>query len=254
MDSMTLFGLLLSLGLVGGAIAVGGDFAAFVDLPAIMIVIGGTMTVTLTSFPLNEVLRAVVTIGSTLVSEVPEFPQLSRRLINLSQKARASQILALQDDARKESQPFLKQALSLAVDGAPVEAIEKLLYNDTTTMVERHDRALAVLRRAAEVAPSMGLIGTLIGLVQMLGALTDPASIGPAMAVAILTTFYGAVLAYLILTPLATRLERNGADDLLTRKLITTAIVSIVRQENPRQLELHLNALLPPTQRIAVFK
>ncbi len=251
---MTLFGLFLSLGLVGGAIAIGGHFGAFVDLPSLMIVIGGTLTVTLTSFPLAEVLRAAVTTSGTLVSKVPEFPSLARRLIALSQKARASNMLALQDDARKETLPFLKQALSLAVDGAPAEAIEKLLYNDTTTMVERHERALAVLRRAAEVAPSMGLIGTLIGLVQMLGALSDPASIGPAMAIAILTTFYGAVLAYLVLTPLATRLERNGADDLLTRKLITTAILSLVRQENPRQLELHLNAQLPPTQRVQVFK
>lgn len=254
MDSMTLFGLLLSLGLVGGAIALGGNFAAFVDVPSIMIVIGGTLTVTLTSFPVSEVLRAMVTVSGTLVSEVPEFPQLARRLIGIAQKARANNLLALQEDARREQQPYLKQALGLAVDGAPAEAIEKLLYNDTTTMVERHERALAVLRRAAEVAPSMGLIGTLIGLVQMLGALSDPASIGPAMAIAILTTFYGAVLAYLILTPLATRLERNGADELLTRKLITTAVLSLVRQENPRQLELHLNALLPPTQRIQVFK
>jgi chemotaxis protein MotA len=254
MDMMSLFGLLLSLLIVGVAIAMGGDFAAFLDLHAFLIVIGGTLTVTLTSFPIQEVMRATGTIGKALVGEVLEFDKMAKHLMELAQKARQGTLLGLQKEARSESQPFLRQALSLAVDGAPPEAIEKLLYHDTMTSVERHERALAVLRRAGEVAPSMGLIGTLIGLVQMLGGLSDPSSIGPAMAVAILATFYGATLAYMVVTPLATKLERTGADDLLTRKLITAAVVSMARQENPRQLELHLNALLPPTQRISVFK
>lgn len=254
MNSMTLVGLMLSLMLVGIAIHLGGSFLAFVDLPALLIVVGGTLTVTLTSFPIVEVVRAANTTGRMLLGESPEFGQLAKHLMGLAQKARASNMLALQKDAKSETLPFLKQALSLAVDGAPPEAIEKLLYHDTMTSVERHERALAVLRRGAEIAPSMGLIGTLIGLVQMLGGLSDPSTIGPAMAVAILTTFYGAVLAYMVLTPIATKLERTGADDLLSRKLITAAVLSMARLENPRQLELHLNALLPPTQRIAVFK
>lgn len=254
MDSMTLIGLLMSGALVATAIGLGGHFSAFMDLPAIMIVLGGTLTVTLTSFPVSEVVRAAGTTGRALVGETPEFGTLAKRLIVLAQKARSETILTLQKEARTEALPFLKQALNLAVDGAPVEAIEKLLYHDTMTSVERHERALAVLRRAGEVAPSMGLIGTLIGLVEMLGGLSDPSTIGPAMAVAILTTFYGAVTAYMVLTPIATKLERTGADDLLTRKLITAAVLSMAKQENPRQLELHLNALLPPTQRIAVFK
>ena len=254
MDIMTLFGLLLSLVLVSIAISFGGHFTAFLDVPALLIVFGGTLTVTLTSFPVQEVLRAVATVGGTLIGHTPEFGDLAKKLMNFAQKARAGTMLSLQKDAKTEAHPFLRQALSLAVDGAPVEAIEKLLYHDTMASVERHERALAVLRRAGEVAPSMGLIGTLIGLVQMLGGLSDPSTIGPAMAVAILTTFYGAVLAYMVLTPIATKLERNGADDLLVRKLITAAVLSMAKQENPRQLELHLNALLPPTQRIAVFK
>ena len=254
MDVMTLVGLLMSLGLVGTAIAIGGHFSAFVDLPAVLIVFGGTLTVTLTSFPISEVVRAFATAGNVLVGEVVEFNVLAKRLMELAQKARQQTLLGLQKEAKTESHPFLRQALSLAVDGAPADAIEKLLYHDTMNSVERHERALMVLRRAAEVAPSMGLIGTLIGLVQMLGGLSDPSTIGPAMAIAILTTFYGAMLAYMVLTPVATKLERTGADDLLTRKLITAAVLSMARQENPRQLELHLNALLPPAQRISVFK
>lgn len=254
MNSMTLVGLVLSLTLVAIAIHLGGSFMAFVDVPSVLIVLGGTLTVTLTSFPVVEVVRASSTIGRALVGENQEFGQLAKRLILMAQKARASNMLALQKEAKAETIPFLKQALSLAVDGAPADALEKLLYHDTMTSVERHERALAVVRRGAEIAPSMGLIGTLIGLVQMLGGLSDPSTIGPAMSVAILTTFYGAILAYMVLTPIATKLERTGADDLLTRKLITAAVLSMVRLENPRQLELHLNALLPPTQRITVFK
>lgn len=255
MNIMTLFGLALSLLLIGTAIAIGGRFTAFVDVPALLIVFGGTFTVTLTSFSVPEVMRAIGTTGHALVGDSPSFKELAIHLMKLAQKGRGpTGMLGLQQDARAETQPFLKQAMSLAVDGAPAEAIEKLLYHDTMTSVERHERALAVLRRAGEVAPSMGLIGTLIGLVQMLGGLSDPSTIGPAMAVAILTTFYGAMLAYVVLTPFATKLERTGADDLLMRKLITAAVLSMARQENPRQLELHLNALLPPTQRISVFK
>lgn len=254
---MTLVGLLLSVIVVVIAVMTGqksGNMLAFFDMHAFMIVIGGTIAVTLTSFPVQEVTRALGTIGRVLVGDQAEFSTVAKRLIELAQKARTAGLLGLQGEARSEPSAFLRQALSLAVDGAPADVIEKVLYHDTMTMVERHDRALAVLRRAGEVAPSMGLIGTLIGLVQMLGSLSDPSTIGPAMAIAILATFYGAFLAYMILTPLATKLERTGADDLLTRKLITAAVLSIAKQENPRQLELHLNALLPPTQRIRVFK
>lgn len=254
MEYSTLLGLITSALLIGVAIEIGGNLHAFGDLPAVLIVIGGTLTVTLTSFSFTDVLRAASTSTRAFASEIPAFSSLSVRLIHMAQKARQGGALSLQKDAASESQPFLKQALSLAVDGAPAEMVEKVLYQDTVNLMERHERALAVLRRAGEVAPSMGLIGTLIGLVQMLGSLSDPSAIGPAMAIALLTTFYGAVLAYMVLTPIATKLERTGADDLLTRKLISTAVLSIIKQENPRQLELHLNALLPPAQRISVFK
>lgn len=254
MEYTTFFGLLASIALVAAAIAFGGHIGSFVDVPAILIVIGGTLTVTITSFSFTDVIRAFGTIGRALATEIPGFKKLAEHLIKLSQQSRANGMLSLQKEATAEPHAFLKQGLSLAVDGAPAEMVEKVLYHDTVTLMERHEQALMVLRRAAEVAPSMGLIGTLIGLIQMLGALSDPAAIGPAMALALLTTLYGAMLAYMILTPLATKLEKAGHNDLLTRKLITTGVISIIKQENPRQLELHLNSLLPPTHRIQVFK
>lgn len=254
MDYSTPIGLLSSLAVIGLAIAFEGDVKAFGHLPAVLIVIAGTLTVLLTSFSLADLVRTVGVTGRALTHAQPSFSALAKQLVALAQKNRQTGMLSLQKDAADEPNPFLRQALSLAVDGAPAETIEKILYQDTVSLMERHERGLAVLRRGAEVAPAMGLIGTLIGLVQMLGQLSDPTAIGPAMATAIITTFFGALISYVILTPLASKLERTGSDDLLSRKLITTAIISFTRQENPRQLELHLNAILPPTHRISVFK
>jgi chemotaxis protein MotA len=254
MEITSTLGLLASFALVGAAISYGGHAQGFIDPPSMLIVFGGTLSVLLTSFSAGDVFKAFATCNRALVAETPNFNQLAKRLLQTAQKARQSGLLAIQPEARGDPNLFLRQALSLAVDGAPAEVIETILYHDTANLMERHERTLMVLRRGAEVSPAMGLIGTLIGLAQMLASLSNPAAVGPAMAVAILTTFYGAMLAYMVLTPLATKLERTGHEDLLTRKLITTTAISIVKQENPRQLELHLNSLLPPAHRVAIFK
>lgn len=254
MTASSVIGLISALALVAVAIALGGHVGAFFDIPSVLIVIGGTLAVVLVSFTPADLARTASLAGQALGHGQPAFSGLARHLLELSKQGRANGVLSLQQAAVRENHVFLRQALSLAVDGAPAEAIEKILTQDTASLLERQERALAVLRRAAEVAPAMGLIGTLIGLVQMLGQLSTPEAIGPAMAVAILTTFYGAVLAYMVFTPLAAKLEQLSADDLLTRKLMLAATLSILKQENPRGLELTLNSLLPPTHRVRVFK
>jgi chemotaxis protein MotA len=127
------------------------------------------------------------------------------------------------------------------------------MRRDLQATLQRHAKGAGVLRKAAEYAPAMGLIGTLIGLVQMLGNLDDPSAIGPAMAVALLTTFYGAVLANMLLSPLAAKLERNSEDEALLNLVYLTAAVSMGRQENPRRLEMLLNSILPPAKRVHYF-
>ncbi len=253
MSSASLLSLFSALGLVVLAIAMGGQLPAFFDIPSALIVVGGTLAVVLISFSMTDVQRTAQLASRALSHGQPTFGNLAKHLLTLAKKARADGLLSLQPAAVAEPHPFLRQALSLAIDGAPAEAVEKVLTQDTQSLLERQERGLALLRRAAEVAPAMGLIGTLIGLVQMLGQISTPEAIGPAMAVAILTTFYGAVLAYMIFTPLAAKLEQMSADDLLTRKLMLAATLSLIKQENPRNLELTLNALLPPTQRVRVF-
>ena len=254
MDIATLLGLVASLALVGTAIGLGGNLPAFLDAPSLLIVVAGTVCVTMISFTFKELGHALAAIASTFTIRKSDLQREATRLVQLAVQARKDGLLSLQAAARQEADPFFRQGFALAVDNTSPELIEKVLHADTATMLENHATALAVLRRASEIAPAMGLIGTLIGLVQMLGQLSDPDKIGPAMAIAILTTFYGAVLAYMVFTPLAGKLEHNSSAELLVRKLHTAAILSLARQENPRQLELTLNALLPPAHRIRVFK
>jgi chemotaxis protein MotA len=254
MTSSSVLGLISALLLVIVAIALGGHIAAFFDLPSMLIVLGGTFAVVLVSFTPADLAHAIGLAGQALGHTQPAYSGLARHLLELAKHSRTNGLLSLQPTATRERHLFLRQALFLAIDGTPAEVLEKILTQDTASLLERQDRALALLRRAAEVAPAMGLIGTLIGLVQMLGQLASPEAIGPAMAVAILTTFYGAVLAYMVFTPLAAKLEQLSADELLTRKLILAAVLSFIKRENPRGLELTLNSQLPPTQRVKVFK
>lgn len=255
MDLATLLGLVLSFGMLGYAIAFhGGSLEAFVDVPSILIVIVGTLCVTMTSFSMPEISRTGLVILKAFFHNQPNPSEEAVRLIKLSQKARQGGLLGIQRDAANEGQMFLRTGLVLAVDGVNPVHIETVLKADTGAMLERHGVGVAILRRASDVAPAMGLVGTLIGLVQMLGNLSDPAAIGPAMAIAILGTFYGAVMSYMLLSPLAAKLERASSAELLSRKIYAAGVLSIARQENPRQLELQLNAILPPSARVSVFR
>jgi len=141
----------------------------------------------------------------------------------------------------------------MVVAGTPGEEVESILHKEMMSTLQRHYKSANVLKKAAEFAPAMGLIGTLIGLVQMLGNLSDPASIGPAMAVALLTTFYGAVLANMVFAPLSTKLERNSTEEAMINNIYVMGAASIGRQENPRRLEMMLNSILPPAKRIQYF-
>ena len=189
-----------------------------------------------------------------MLQSIPEAGSTSLHMIRLAELARKRGILGLDkmlDTMRHE--PFVHKAVSLAVDGAAVDEIRNILQREINAMADRHMRSANVLRKAAEVAPAMGLIGTLIGLVQMLGNLNDPSSIGPGLAVALLTTFYGAVLANMVFAPLASKLERNTAEETLIANVYMLAAESICRKDNPRRLELLLNAILPPAHRIDYF-
>ncbi|MGH6948171.1 MAG: motility protein A [Kiloniellales bacterium] len=236
------------------AMMFGGRATSFFDIPSVLIVFGGTFMVTTISFSLEEVMRAQGVMMRALIYNVETPPSSAMQVLYLADVARQKGALALQTvmgDLRRSR--YLYNAIMMVVDGMPPEEIERILTSNAEATRTRHIRAAGVLRRAGEVAPAMGLIGTLVGLVQMLGNLEDPSTIGPAMAVALLTTFYGAVLANMVFVPLANKLDRNSEIEAMVNQIYLLGAASISRQENPRRLEMMINTVLPPAQRVAYF-
>ena len=253
-DFATILGLLAAFGLIVAAIILGGSPGSFFNIPAILIVIGGTFAVTTICFSIGEVGKTVNVISKTIFHTIREPSEAASHVMQISQMARKNGVLSLQSVLESlKHEPFLHKAVSLVVDGVPSGEGENILRREMNSMARRHAKSASILRRAAEFSPAMGLIGTLIGLVQMLGNLDDPTTIGPSMAVALLTTFYGAVLANLVFVPLASKLERNSSLEEVLNSVYVTGAVSIGRQENPRRLEMLLNSTMPPSERIRFF-
>lgn len=253
-DFATLLGIFGGFTVIGLAMYLGGAPDAFIDIPAILIVLGGTLLVTTISYSFREIIGSQGVVFRAVVYNNESPSTAALRVLALSAEARRKGPLSLEsflDDLTHAR--FLQQALVLVIDGAPGEEIDQVLSREIDATAQRHLRSAGVLRRAGEVAPAMGLIGTLVGLVQMLGNLEDPSSIGPAMAVALLTTFYGAILANMVFLPLASKLERNSQVEIAVNQIYATGAGSISRQENPRRLELVLNTILPPSQRVRFF-
>jgi len=254
LDMATVLGLLGAILLIAAAIFLGGNWLAFVDIPSILIVVCGTFAITMVSYSLTEIMQAQPLMLRTLFSSGHTPNEAAAKVLQLAERARRRGLLAMQNELHGlRNEPFLLRGMTMLVDGMPIEEVERNLTFETHAMAQRHQRSTGILRRAAEVSPAMGLIGTLIGLVQMLGSLNQPEGIGPAMAVALLTTFYGAVLANVVFLPIASKLERNSAIELLINQIFLLGALSIGRQENPRRLELVLNTILPANQRVKYF-
>ncbi len=252
----TIFGMLTAFVLVIGAILLGGSGKAFVNLQGILIVVLGTFAVTAISFRLNEMATLPHNIWVLLRHSQKEPSEEAIKVIKIAVEARKhNDVLMLERLLPKlKGTPFLHQAIQLVVDGAQPDEIEQIMRREASTASARHMRSVDFLRRAGDVAPAMGLIGTLIGLVRMLGNLDDPSNMGAAMAVALLTTFYGAVMAHLVFIPLAAKTEHCTEEEALVNNLYAMGATSIRRKENPRRLEMLLNTILPPAKRITFFK
>ncbi|MGK2740500.1 motility protein A [Tepidicaulis sp. LMO-SS28] len=253
-DLATPLGLIAGFVFVGTAIFMSGHWTAFLSLPAFLIVIGGTVAMTLVSYRFDEVVETARAVGRALGSRAVDLPDMSRRLVTLAEAARKEGLRGLEKRLGPLARdPHLTRALMLVVDGTKPEDLERLLAAELDAARGRWIKSAAVLRRAAEVAPAMGLIGTLVGLVQMLTNLSDPATIGPAMAVALLTTFYGAVLGNMVLAPLAAKVERNAQEDGVRLALYAASAAAIGRQESPRRLQMIINTMLPPAEQLQIY-
>ncbi|MBL0318912.1 MAG: MotA/TolQ/ExbB proton channel family protein [Alphaproteobacteria bacterium] len=254
-DFATLIGLSVSFALLGICIYISGSFRSFMDLGAFLLVIIGTFFVTMTCFSFKDIVAAQRLLIQTIFTKVEEPSYAAYRAIQIAEIAKREGILSLQGkEVMAAHNRFFAKGLQMLVDNFKSDDIQYTLQQALEASSERHKRSAAVLRKSAEVAPALGLIGTLIGLVQMLGQLNDPKAIGPAMAIALLTTLYGAVMAYMVFTPLASKLEHNSQKEMIVSSIYKEALGSIARKENPRQLEIHINTTLPKDQRVRYYE
>jgi chemotaxis protein MotA len=248
MDLATVIGLVFTVGAVIGSIFAGGDFGAFIDVPSVIVVGLGVIGATLTRWPM-EVVTKLVGFGMKALFFTPADPKSTINEIGeLAETARRESVFALEKVPIEDA--FLKKAMTLAADNRPPEVISSILQLEIDAMAERHAVGKDVLGGIADDGPAFGMIGTLIGLVIMLGNLSDQAAIGPAMAVALLTTFYGACLANMFANPFKNKIEYRSKLELAKMSIIIAGTLGIVAGENPRLIQEKLNAFLPPSERV----
>ncbi|SET31381.1 MULTISPECIES: MotA/TolQ/ExbB proton channel family protein [Marinobacter] len=247
MDILTLVGLVAGIAIVIIAMLANASVLTFLNLPGLAIVLGGTFAVTLVRFRLPTVTTSVKLAMHTAFTDRLDRPNdLIREVSELARVVRKDGILGL--ESHETENPFLKKAINLCVDGHPPEMVEETLAQDIQQTGERYDVAERVFRGIGDSAPAIGMLGTLVGLVQMLNTLDDPASIGPAMAIALLTTLYGAFIAQLIAIPLADKLQLKAEDERRNQVLIVTSIQNILRGQNPRVITEILSSFVHPGQ------
>lgn len=248
MDILTLVGLLAGILIVILAMLANASALTFLNLPGLAIVIGGTAAVTLIKFRLPSVTSAVrLAMGAAFTDRMARPSELIREVSTLAAVVRKEGILGL--ESHETDNEFLEKAINLCVDGHAPELVEEILSQDMQQTAERYDVAERVFRGIGESAPAIGMLGTLVGLVQMLNTLDDPSSIGPAMAIALLTTLYGAFIAQLIALPLADKLQLKAEDEARNQVLIITSIRNIMRGENPRVMTEMLSSFVTPEHR-----
>jgi len=250
LDIATLVGFIGGLGVIIGAIATGGDVMMFVDVPSVLIVVVGTFMVTLMQLSLPEFLGSFKVAIKAFMNKNDSPVELIEKAVELADIARKNGLLALED--QEVDNDFLKRGLGLCVDGHDSAMVQKLLSRDMDLAIGRHEVGQTMWKSVGDMAPAMGMIGTLVGLVQMLANMSDPASIGPAMAVALLTTLYGAVIANAFALPMSAKLEGICSRERLNKALILETVQSIQEGINPRVLETLLKTYLPESQRSAI--
>jgi len=247
MDLATLIGLLVAIAAIISAILLGGAPSTFLDTSSLLIVVLGTLAATLIKFPLTHFLGALKIAAKAFLYKGDSPMQLIEDAVELSTTARRNGLMALEEV--EISNEFLKKGVQLLADGQDPSFIQKMLNYDINLTIYRHERSEAIFRAIGDVAPAMGMIGTLIGLIQMLSAMDDPRKIGPAMAVALLTTLYGAVIANVIALPIADKLLHRNEEERINRSMILEGIISIQEGVNPKVMRDLMETYLPSRQR-----
>ena len=244
MDIASLIGLVGTLGMIAGAMVSSGGIGPFIDTPSMLIVIGWTFFAVMYRSTLPDFLASFGTLAKVFLPGAKKHDELITRITELAGIARKDGMMAL--EGQEVPDKFFEKGLQMLVDGADETKLTEQLNREVKGMIRRHDNMKSVFQAWVDLAPAMGMIGTLIGLVAMLGNMADPKAIGPAMAVALLTTLYGAMIANCIFMPIVTKLENYSADEALYREMVVMGLKYISRGESPRNITDQLIANLPP--------
>jgi len=252
MDISTVAGLALATLSILGSILYGSPITIFIDVPSVAVVGGGVVAVTFVKWPMENVKALASYYMKSVFSTSVDSKAMIEEIQKLAEIARRESVFALEKVPVEDK--FLKKAVTLAADNRPPEVITSILSLEISAMEDRHAQGVDILEGMGADGPAFGMIGTLIGLVQMLQNMSDPSSIGPAMAVALLTTFYGAVLANVFTIPVAAKLKQRSKQEATKMNIIVAGVLGIVAGENPRVIREKLDSFLSPKDRLVEEK
>jgi chemotaxis protein MotA len=246
MDLATIIGIFSGITLIAITIVTQGNPKVFFNVGSILVVFGGTIAATLINFPLKQILSVMGVVKNAFTHKAPDPTDTIKNIVKFAELARREGILALEDKMKDVDDDFLSQGLQLAVDGTEPDLMRTILGTEIAYLQERHQLGQGIFTSMGTYAPAFGMIGTLIGLVMMLATMQDPSTIGPSMAIALITTFYGAVLANLIFLPIAGKLKTRSKQEIMVKELVMEGVLSIQSGDNPRIVEQKLISFIPP--------
>jgi chemotaxis protein MotA len=253
-DLATVIGLVMGSALLIWSVMSGSELKNFINYPSVAIVIGGASAAVLISFPLRSVMGLFKTCKNAFFSRPNNSAKLISDMVSYAEVARRDGILSLENMTKDIDDEFVVRGIQMAVDGIDPELIEQIMVSELESLADRHAHNKGVLDAIGKYAPAFGMIGTLVGLVQMLQGMDDPSKIGPGMAVALLTTLCGAVVANLLAGPLGDKLAKRNEEEMLLNTLIIKGVMSIQSGDNPRIVEQKLKTFLPPSERARALK
>ena len=251
MDKATVVGVVVAVVLLLGAIAIapGSSFGAFIDYPSLAVVVGGGIAATMIAFPMGQFFSMPMIVKKAVLPNPPEMAPAIKTLVECAEIARREGVLALENKVQDIEDPFILLGIQMAVDGSDTELIESVLRTEMVATSARHKTGKSLLETLGRYAPAFGMIGTLLGLIIMLGNMDDPAAIGPGMAVALLTTLYGALVSNVFALPFADKLAFYTKEEMQIREVIVQGILAIQNGDNPRIVEQKLSTYLSVADR-----
>ena len=249
MDKSTIIGIIAGVLLLGVALFGGTGWQMFFSLPSLIIVLGGTVAATLINFPLSDVIGVMAVAKKAVLYKAMSFEEYIETIVNISKKARTSGLLAIEQDLNTINEEFFRNCLQHVINGTEPEDLRSIMEAELAVMTQRHKIGQKIFLAMGTYAPAFGMIGTLIGLIRMLQNLTDPAGIGPGMALAMVTTFYGALFANLFFLPMAGKLKQRSEQEYLYKEMVLNGVISVQAEESPRVIKNKLLAYIAPRSR-----